>query len=481
LDSFRAVDRLGLSFVDRNALFAFLRRHRHVTEADVDAVFRRLDGDGDDRLSFQEFAEVLAPRRGALRGYRATSPEASRTYTETFRRSSPLRNSSPLRESQSSAALRKSAYNTSPLRNSTLMNSTFSSSMRAATGFSPRKSSPLRSSNRVGVESPYRTSPLRSSRLDQSGSLGRESSYRPSSPLKPASYSSRAFEPSQRLGQSTFGTSNGFEASARRSSPLRKASPLRSGSPQRSFATGAFSASRTRNDPSVEENELVAWFQDEIRIAREIERKKNELALKHDFNLVDAFRLFDKHDFGYATVADFEDSFRYLGFVAPAEELYLMIKHFSHLQSTRLGFADFTEVLVPKQEEYARILRNRAAAKVSEAERMRVFTRDTMELLLETFRLVLNAEAVAERVRQRLSRMPEFSMHQAFMAVDKDRNGFITIDEFQSILQSHGIFATSKDLQSLLAKYDKNKDGRVSYSEFVEEVTPKSPRRLISY
>jgi Ca2+-binding EF-hand superfamily protein len=91
---------------------------------------------------------------------------------------------------------------------------------------------------------------------------------------------------------------------------------------------------------------------------------------------------------------------------------------------------------------------------------------------------MLDAESLAERVRQKLSRMPEFSLYQAFMAVDKDRNGFITIDEFQRILNSHNIFASSKDLQSLMGKYDKNRDGRVSYTDFVQEITPKSPRRF---
>ena len=68
-------------------------------------------------------------------------------------------------------------------------------------------------------------------------------------------------------------------------------------------------------------------------------------------------------------------------------------------------------------------------------------------------------------------------MHEAFQAVDKDRNGYITFGEFQSLLELHGIFATIKDVESLMDRYDKDKDGRVSYSEFLDEVTPKSPSK----
>ena len=68
-------------------------------------------------------------------------------------------------------------------------------------------------------------------------------------------------------------------------------------------------------------------------------------------------------------------------------------------------------------------------------------------------------------------------MHEAFQAVDKDRNGYITFGEFQSLLEQNGIFATAKDVESLMDRYDKDKDGRVSYSEFLDEVTPKSPKK----
>ena len=282
---------------------------------------------------------------------------------------------------------------------------------------------------------------------------------------------------SSNLGNSVLRTSSPL----RKSSPLRRSSPSRALSPSRSLAESqnlSKSFSRTVGGSSIEENELVSWFQDEIRLNREIERKKNDLSLRHDFNLIDAFRVFDKHDLGYVALTDFEDTFRSLGFYASPDEIYLLIKHFSHLQNSRLSFADFSELLSPRQEEYARILRNRNPVNASYESRLRVFSRETVDQFLATLRQIFDSENLAERVRQRLSKMPEFSLHSAFVAVDKDRNGFITLDEFQNVLQSHGVFATSKDLQGLLDKYDKNRDGRVTYSEFVDEVTPKSPRRF---
>jgi len=45
------------------------------------------------------------------------------------------------------------------------------------------------------------------------------------------------------------------------------------------------------------------------------------------------------------------------------------------------------------------------------------------------------------------------------------------------LLRGYGIYITGEDLKNLMERYDKNKDGRVSFSEFLQEVSPKSPRR----
>lgn len=84
---------------------------------------------------------------------------------------------------------------------------------------------------------------------------------------------------------------------------------------------------------------------------------------------------------------------------------------------------------------------------------------------------------MAENMRQRLSRSMDFDTHKAFTDLDLDKNGFITSDEFESMLKLHGVSVTDLDLRCLMEHYDKNGDGRVSYGEFVQEVRPQSPRK----
>ena len=81
-------------------------------------------------------------------------------------------------------------------------------------------------------------------------------------------------------------------------------------------------------------------------------------------------------------------------------------------------------------------------------------------------------------MRKRLFRRPGFNAYDAFAACDADKNGYITRDEFKSLLREYGFYATDTELSWLIDRYDKNFDGKISYSEFIDEIMPKSPSRV---
>jgi len=109
--------------------------------------------------------------------------------------------------------------------------------------------------------------------------------------------------------------------------------------------------------------------------------------------------------------------------------------------------------------------------------KLRCFKSYTKELFKDAMRLLLETETDAERKRQRLANKPMFKLYDAFQTCDFDQNGYITVNEIKEKLTDHGFYASEKDLVGLMNKFDKNRDGRITYSEFVEEVAPKSPQR----
>lgn len=85
-------------------------------------------------------------------------------------------------------------------------------------------------------------------------------------------------------------------------------------------------------------------------------------------------------------------------------------------------------------------MNNRLPKYVEDSEGLEIFDIDTRLVFKKLINLIINGECEAEELRIELSRRPMFSLQDAFEAIDRDENGFITIDEFKEILNDYGFF-----------------------------------------
>ena len=44
------------------------------------------------------------------------------------------------------------------------------------------------------------------------------------------------------------------------------------------------------------------------------------------------------------------------------------------------------------------------------------------------------------------------------------------MDEFKDILNAHGIYTLERDVRNLFERYDKDKDGKISFKDFAGEL-----------
>ncbi len=68
-------------------------------------------------------------------------------------------------------------------------------------------------------------------------------------------------------------------------------------------------------------------------------------------------------------------------------------------------------------------------------------------------------------------------MTEAFDTCDMNRDGLISKYEIRDLMESKGVYVNSQELETLVEKFDKTKDGRITYSEFMDEMIPKSPSK----
>ena len=91
--------------------------------------------------------------------------------------------------------------------------------------------------------------------------------------------------------------------------------------------------------------------------------------------------------------------------------------------------------------------------------------------------MLIQNEAIIENIRQRLNRRPFFDVYDAFRALDRNENGYLTPEEFKDILLDHGIISSPQELLNLLNRFDRDRDGKVSYDDFANEIIPNSPKK----
>ena len=82
-------------------------------------------------------------------------------------------------------------------------------------------------------------------------------------------------------------------------------------------------------------------------------------------------------------------------------------------------------------------------------------------------------ERAAECLRSRIAKRPNFLLKEAFSYADVNKDGYVSSEDIRNMLAEHGFFATERELVSIMKKFDRDGDSKISYGEFIEEMTPK--------
>lgn len=74
-------------------------------------------------------------------------------------------------------------------------------------------------------------------------------------------------------------------------------------------------------------------------------------------------------------------------------------------------------------------------------------------------------ETYSEQLRQRLYLRPGFNIYEAFISCDLNDDGNISKEELRRLIESRGFYVSDKEVNQLVEKLDKDRDGRISYAE----------------
>lgn len=238
-----------------------------------------------------------------------------------------------------------------------------------------------------------------------------------------------------------------------------------------------YSGENRKNLDSIEKGEVAKIFKDSIFLERELESAKIELSLKPDFNLLDLFRMLDPYAKGFFTPQDLiENLQRNLQIdTATPDDALLFFRRYDLNLNGKLTFTEFCKSVTPISKEYAQLITGRPDffSRKQSIHISEYFNPDTRAEIRNLLRVMLHTERANECLRTRIAKRPYFSVDAAFQYLDRNRDGIVTANEVRDMLADHGFFATEKEMQLIMNKFDKDRDMKIGEIEFNEEMEPR--------
>lgn len=203
-------------------------------------------------------------------------------------------------------------------------------------------------------------------------------------------------------------------------------------------------------------------------VEREVEAVKIELALRPDFNLVDAFRIFDIKIMGACSLQDLIDGLRRNLEISDLDiEAVQMFFHRFDKSLGHISFNQFANAVLPFTHDYAKMVTERPDFYIRQGSDCReYFTRETRCELQRLMKCIFAGERQTALINQALARRQNYDAHAIFSLIDSDGDDYIRSGELRDFFAQSGFYASDRELQGLLNRFDVDKTHKVSFDQF---------------
>ena len=225
------------------------------------------------------------------------------------------------------------------------------------------------------------------------------------------------------------------------------------------------------NSNQLEQIQLNDFLKELMELENKIEKLKINLASKSDFNVEDAFRFFESYGKGYLTKEDLKYGLNNLCVYSNEVDIKLLMKRFDIHKNYCLNFSDFFDMVVPYEKEYRNMVENRAPNTFCQNSNSDFFMYTTKLSFKDLFNGLINAENKLSFIKRNFTTL-RLKLKEIFNLIDTLNLGYFKIEDLNFYLTKNNLFTNKKDEQLLFNRFDKNRDGKIDYCEFEEEILP---------
>merc|ERR1712151_183012 len=196
---------------------------------------------------------------------------------------------------------------------------------------------------------------------------------------------------------------------------------------------------------------------------RVLEEKRKNLAMRPDFALSELFTMVDTDKNGYANMNELCKWSEGGNINFTREDWAVMLDYFDRDNDTYLSFSEFSALFTPYTKEYKKTMTSRNGKGVAKFLDLSVQTKKLVRDLLYSIRLSFDN---FEYNRHKVTGNSVAIANEVFDFLDRNKDGYVTMNEFVASLTDCGVKGTKQDFINLFSMIDLNNDEKISFEEF---------------
>ena len=203
---------------------------------------------------------------------------------------------------------------------------------------------------------------------------------------------------------------------------------------------------------------------DFINQDNKIQSIRRSLSIQEDFNLTDLFELFDQSSKKLISSMDFLETLKKFGLFFTYEDITYIFRKFNKKIDEYFEYEEFCEIFLPKQCSNTKIMNEK-----EENKDYYEITEETKNIICLLFKNIIDGEKSNENYRKKLNENSGFDL---FNKIKKHYSIGIYKEDLSNFMKKNKNILSNDEIELLMERFDKNKDGMIDYKEFLNAITP---------